>query len=230
MNRRPSNNPWMKLPKRPPFVLQCDKEKIEKHNKKNKEPRYQIKDKVLPEPFIGNPNAELWLLNLNPGFEKSDEQHTSETIAMQWKSLFLMAKEFWYIDPKYATAAGFCWWRKVLHDLIAQFGFDQVKKKVFCVEFFPYHSKNYKWSGGLLESQDFTIKVVEWAIKERKRFIILRRKNWWLDKSPLGKDLKRAPYACLRSPQYGVISKKNLKMLKGRDVIREVFGASLTGQ
>jgi len=186
MNKRPLS-PWRKLPKRSPFVLKCDRKKIDAHNDKYKKhtrykDHYEIKLKVVPEPFIGNPKAGLWLLNLNPGFEKSDEEHSSKTIAMQRRSLLLKAKNFWYIEPKYCEAAGYCWWRRVLHDPIAQFGAKQVQRNIFCVEFFPYHSKKYKWSGGLLPSQEFTLQLVEKAVKEGKRFIILRRKTWWLKK------------------------------------------------
>jgi hypothetical protein len=81
------------------------------------------------------------------------------------------------------------------------------EKSFFCVELFPYHSRKFKWSGGLLPSQQFTLELVRRAVAEGKRFIIMRQRKTWLKHvRGLGK-----ASTSLSSPQNVAISRKNLK-------------------
>jgi hypothetical protein len=90
-------------------------------------------------------------------------------------------------------------------------------KNFFCVELFPYHSSKFGWSGGLLPSQKFTLKLVKRAVDEGKCFIIMRQRKNWLKHVP---ELKKAKYTSLHSPQNAVISRKNLKQ---RNFLRDVL-------
>ena len=62
-------NPWLSLPENPPFVLECDHQIILAFNNRVK-PEHLIHWEFLPEPYTGNPEAKILLLNLNPGFYK----------------------------------------------------------------------------------------------------------------------------------------------------------------
>jgi hypothetical protein len=211
-------NPWTTLRDKE-FVFNDDLRLIREHNAKCKSSDHKINLNVFPEPFIGNPNAPLWLLNLNPGFVKKDLRHTPETIAMQKRSAALKADDFWYLDERYKSAAGHGWWTQKLGELIDGYTVDQVKKNVFCVELFPYHSKKWRsTTKSLLPSQQFTLELVKHAVAEGKKFIIMRQFLNWLR---LVKDLERARYTCLRSPQNGAISRRNLK---DPSILADVFG------
>jgi hypothetical protein len=65
-------NPWCHLPDEAPFVLPGDKERIDEFNERvgaTSKSFLQI-TKLLPEPFIGDPNAPVVLLSNNPGVGK----------------------------------------------------------------------------------------------------------------------------------------------------------------
>lgn len=59
-------NPWISLPASALFVLSRDAEAIEAFNAGASE-SHAIHLEVIPEPFIGLPDAPVVLLNLNPG-------------------------------------------------------------------------------------------------------------------------------------------------------------------
>ena len=64
-------NPWTHLPDSPPFVLEEDCEAVEHFNVKP-DARTQIHTEILPEPFLGRPDAPVVVLSLNPGFHEYD--------------------------------------------------------------------------------------------------------------------------------------------------------------
>ena len=66
-------NPWIDLPETAPFVLACDKQGIGDFNHTAK-PEHTIHLELLPEPYTGNPEAMIILLNLNPGFYERNEK------------------------------------------------------------------------------------------------------------------------------------------------------------
>jgi hypothetical protein len=122
------SNPWTALKTRP-YVSEEDLDRINAHNEKYSKTEFEIMTDVVPEPFIGNPLAPIWLLNLNPGFTPSDLDHTEKTIAMQKQSAALEANEFWYINPEYASAAGYSWWTRTLKGPIKDYGLDKVMRR-----------------------------------------------------------------------------------------------------
>ena len=63
-------NLWLDLPETKDFVLPCDKESIRNINDQA-ESKHQIHLELLPEPYLGNPQANIVLLNGNPGFNIS---------------------------------------------------------------------------------------------------------------------------------------------------------------
>jgi hypothetical protein len=65
------DNPWRNLSREQPFVLEGDKSRILLFNNKVKD-EHKIHLELLPEPYLGNPESEIVLLNLNPGFSIDD--------------------------------------------------------------------------------------------------------------------------------------------------------------
>lgn len=57
------------------FVLDSDKEWISQYNRSRtgRDDKYRIRTNLLPQPFIGSPNAPVWILMMNPGYSLRDE-------------------------------------------------------------------------------------------------------------------------------------------------------------
>ena len=67
-------NPWSQLPTDAPHVLRHDLPIVEEFNKHYaRNPDIKIQSHLLPEPFIGDPSAGVYLLNLNPGYSPEDD-------------------------------------------------------------------------------------------------------------------------------------------------------------
>ena len=64
-------NPWIDLPDSPPFVLSDEYDSIRSFNEKTNEIQ-KIRLELIPEPYLGNPNSPIVLLNLNPGFMEEE--------------------------------------------------------------------------------------------------------------------------------------------------------------
>ena len=190
-----SENPWLTL-KDKPYVYSGDRHDIDVFNSKLKDASYRIELDVVPEPFIGSPDAPIWLLNLNPGLDPSELEHTAAVIEMQKRSAALQASEFWCLDAAFSHTAGYRWWTKRCRELIGGYGLKVIQTNLFCVEMFPYHSTRFKqpkW----LPSQDFTIMLVKSACKANKDFIVMRAEREWLKRVP---ELEIAARTKLRIP------------------------------
>jgi hypothetical protein len=76
-----SENPWDRLPLQAPFLLPEDARLINEFNV-NAADRFKVHFDIFPEPFLGNPNAPVVLLGLNPGFNELDiKQHKEARFA-----------------------------------------------------------------------------------------------------------------------------------------------------
>lgn len=64
-------NPWLQLPAEPPYVLPADRPFVDRFNERARD-RHRIRLEIIPEPYLGNPDAPVVLLNLNPGFVDDD--------------------------------------------------------------------------------------------------------------------------------------------------------------
>ena len=106
-------NPWHVLPDTSPFVLKQDKAIIDQHNA-SANPPHQIHLEVMPEPFLGNPEAPVVLLNLNPGFATKDIAfHQQATFAeLSRDNLLHRGKTFafYLLNPQLRKAPGYEWW------------------------------------------------------------------------------------------------------------------------
>lgn len=67
------DNPWASIPDYAPFVLDADAALIASFNASASED-HRIRLDVPPEPFLGNLEANVVLLNLNPGYDGSEPQ------------------------------------------------------------------------------------------------------------------------------------------------------------
>jgi hypothetical protein len=203
-----TDNPWLRLPAQPPFVLPEDEENIHKFNAGAPENyRIQISD-FLPEPFVGDPTSPVLLLSNNPGISKHSDYRKQPELMTRIRDCISLKKTacpFFYLAPDYPSP----WWRQKLKCLVQRFGDDVVARSVCNVVFFPYVSKKFKHVRCQLESQQFTFSLVSKAIERGAMIVLMRKgqlKHWMRKVSGLGDYYK---LILLRNPQMPAVSPKN---------------------
>jgi hypothetical protein len=206
------DNPWLDLPEEEPFVLESDKPNIADFNRAAGTD-YLIHTELMPEPFLGNPQADIVLLNLNPGFNDRDPSfHHGDPYFIESLRGNLVHRDqkypFFLLDPKNSASPGFGWWSQKLKPWIREFGLAAVASRVLCVEFFPYHSRKYKRMRSILPSQQYSFHLVKEAVKRNAAIIIMRQRKRWLEQIPW---LAAYDYSILNSAQNCTISSNNLQ-------------------
>ena len=181
-------NPWHQLPSKAPFALPAEREIVNDFNAFYDNPQYQVHLEVLPEPFIGNPQAGVVVLSLNPGYDESDvlwHQRTDFAASIH-ANLQHEPQEypFYPLNPTYSPSGAHRWWRKKLNTLIQDSSLPAVANNLLCVEWFPYHSYSYKAipkriAPELLPSQRYAIHLVEAAMSRGARIIAMRSYRTW---------------------------------------------------
>lgn len=174
-------NPWNRLPQTPPFVLPDDASIVSAFNVRARDNHRVITD-LLPEPHIGSFHAPVVLLNLNPGFSEED-YHVHARPDFQHRLLATIRGEptpfpFYYLDPS-QDGAGHHWWRRRLRPLIEATSNAAVAQNILCVEFFPYHSKQFGHGRLRLPSQRFAAALVRGALKRKALVVAMRGFRYW---------------------------------------------------
>ena len=202
-------NPWLELPKQSPFILEQDRLFLKEHNNK-----YGIDLTLLPEPFLGRPNAEIMLLNLNPGVHESDIIQHRQATFQRLNAHNLRHKPntfpFYLLNPDLKDCPGYNWWSKKLGSLIRKFGQERVSWKICCVEFFPYHSKCFRFPDSKqLPSQEYSFYLVRKAIKQGTFIIFMRGQPRWEAAVP---ELKTYHNNIVKSVQNPCLTHNNLSL------------------
>jgi hypothetical protein len=215
-----SQNPWINLSQEKDFVLPEDKSIIDKANR-TAEPEHHFHLELMPEPYCGNPDVPIILLNANPGYSPQDEKDESQLAFREAKRFNLLHENdkdypLFFLNPAFNSTSGGDYWRRHLKELIQKFGDDTVAKKVFLIEYYPYHSRR---TGKMPNSpsQQYSIDLLRTAIdrweKEKEEeakgtVIILRKAKEWREAVP---ELNEYKYVWeVKSPQSGCVSKGNL--------------------
>lgn len=181
-------NPWEKLPSKKPFILESDKKLIDFHNQKSKS-IHKVITEMYPEPFFGNIDAEILILNLNPGFggQADIEQHETNEyfITLLTKNLLHEKIEypFLFLDPKISNTPGYGWWNKRLRTLIEDVGREKLAKSLLCLELFPYHSSKYKFKGKVA-SQEYNFFLLRKAMERNAIVVSFRGYEKWTSHVP----------------------------------------------
>ena len=226
---------WLKESER--YMLEEDQKVLDF---KNLTEKFELK--LLPEPYIGNRDAPIYLLNLNPSVEDLLCLPDPEEIKLlkarlkahmicnylfyenknEWiKCDEYLKFKFYHLDPEYKYFQGFWWWYRKLKKLLEGLqkdnklydSFKIAADSLFNVEYMPYHSKQYIDIGCRLPSQEFNFGLVETALKEDKIIIIMKGKKQWMRAIP-GLESHNKVYT-LKSAQNSVISEKNLLAING---------------
>lgn len=187
-------NPWKKFKcKKPPYLLDEDEKIILDFNEKEERiPKHKIDTNSLPVPFQGDPfKAKVILLQLNPGSDVPPGLENEEDIALKVfpklkKDILKNIKHeklvypFYDLNPDYSLYGGFRYWLKVWQHFIKNRNdYKRISRKICCIEFFPYHSKNYRHFSKQLECQKYNFDLVEHAIKRNALIVIMKGKRFW---------------------------------------------------
>lgn len=210
-------NPWLQLPKEPPFILSYDAESINIFNSKKHNTLFEIIVDEMPSPYIGDPEAPVVFLNLNPGYSPNESLSPKVSNFREVARANLLHQfydyPFYVLDPSLkGTPSGYEWFSQKFSPLLHAVNMSpmDISKKIFLVEYFPYKSQQCspKWKKNILPSQKYAISLVEKAIARQAMIIIMRGERPWLNAVPL---LKEYPNRyTLHNPQNVTISENNL--------------------
>src|SRR5215212_1247502 len=110
-------NPWTSLRMEAPYVCEPDKPAVAAFNARASDD-YRLQTDVLPEPFLGRKDAPIVLLNLNPGFDESDNLAYEDPHAFDaWRKNAYhepLAYPFYFLDPQFPHAGRARRWKQNL--------------------------------------------------------------------------------------------------------------------
>lgn len=202
-------NPWIRLPEAPPYVLDTDAEAIRRFNATAND-RSRVETGLLPEPFVGRLDALIFMLLLNPGVEGSEfVTHRDPTFIAAVRGCYRQqpAEYPQYFLAPDAVGPGVSWNRRVLKPLIAEFGLRSVSANVTALEYFPYHSVGFAHHRLRVPSQEFGFHVLREAISREAVIFVTRGFRIWEAAVPELANYGRAFRT--RSVQNVVISPRN---------------------
>jgi hypothetical protein len=180
------DNPWHQLSDSSPFVLPSDENAILSANTTASDDAL-IHLELLPEPFLGDRNAPVVLLNLNPGYSPDDiHQHEHSYFSDVLRKNLLHAPldyPFYLLDPKIG-GPGFWWWQRKLRRPIEDCGNQTVARSMLCVEYFPYHSRRFHHHGLIVPSQHYSFSLVRSAMARNAVIVLMRSKKLWYNAVP----------------------------------------------
>ena len=235
-------NPWLRLPADTPRILHEDRSIIEAFNARyGGNPQFRIQPQLLPEPFIGDPEARVCLLALHPGYKPEQDDHWHSIPDYQGAIRGSLNHRpanpkfpFYFLDPDLKDAPGSHWWRQAFGPLrppqpprclLNDVGVATLARNLFCIELFPYHLKSLPKSRALdgLPSSRYTVHLVQRAIRANRPIVLMYAFHRWCEVVP---ELQK--YANLfrfKNPQCNRFSPGNL----GRDrydlLVRELRSA-----
>ena len=167
----------------------------------------QLHNALLPEPFHGDLNANVYLLNGNPGFSDKDykligdktiESHIQDTLTQKPAHVPMM-----WLDSNFNGNPAYKWWTQKLKNITLH----KPNPKICVIEYIPYHSKSLP-SLPPLPSDAFVDWWIRDAMLKDKWIIIMRCKKQWLNRIP---QLTAYPKLLeCTNPQNPVVSSSNL--------------------
>ena len=211
-------NYWASISNEKPFVAPSDFKFISKFNSLDILEQFKLRLDVVPEPYIGDPRAPVYLLNLNPGFNEADvEWHGKSEISRILKNNLLHSNieyPFYPLNPKLGNAPVSGWWLQKLKRLIVSTSQEKVSRGVFCVEYHGYHSQKYKAIPkrileGHLPTQQYAAYIVRKAIEEDKYIVLMRSRKEWYSLVPELESYNN--FYKIKNPQNPQISVNNLE-------------------
>ncbi len=190
-------NPWEGI-KGPPFYFEEDKKIIDKFNSKLEKNPHFIHSDLMPEPYMGNPKANVILLFANPGYGKN-ERNDYKIPGFQdaiINNLTHSNKEYpyYYLNPGFVHPSsdgkpkytdGGKWVLARTKKLRKELNIDEkeLSKKIFTIQLHPYHSEKFKPVKEKFVGHQYTMYLffdaVERAIKGEALIVCARSYSYW---------------------------------------------------
>lgn len=172
-------------------------------------------------PYIGSPSrASVYLLLLNPGYApESERQHERYSEQNRLGLTFESRVPFWPLDQDLAGVSGFTWWTQRLRRLAEEVGWDTVRERVMCVQFFPYHSPAFSAERLSPPSQRYSVELVRDAARKGKTIVIARGRRLWSQAVP---ELANIPRFELVNPRAVFITPNNVAGGRFGEIVRRL--------
>jgi len=236
------DNPWKNLDfwNSEDFVHSTDRDYVK--DMANVESKKRIILTAPPVPYIGNPKAMLVFLNLNPGYnidkeyneqqyyDRSDERN-HEYLECYRKNLLHENYEypFFCLDPKFEEGygsskkkdfPGYGWWNNRMEQLLGnEYDHKAVSRKIFCIEYFPYHSTSSPDFSRHIPTREYNFQLLDEAIARKATIILMQGPQYWKKRLH---DAHGAPYSYYRTIFRHNLTKDNLVFDDRRDALREI--------
>ncbi|HEY0319117.1 MAG TPA: hypothetical protein VGC49_12605 [Solirubrobacterales bacterium] len=182
-NFRKMRNPWLDLPKEPPYVLPQDREYVDEFNRHTANPKYQLDVALMPGPFEGSRQAPLLVLMRNPGVGSWDDDRELGDYQEAMRANLGDAPEDQVqvgLKAEFESTPAGIWSRgRCFKNLIKEQGLpaEHLAHLVLNVEFHGYHSKNWHSLPITLPSQYYGFWLVVRAM-ERGATVVALRGSW----------------------------------------------------
>lgn len=204
-------NPWLYLrTAKAPYVLDEDRDLIERFNNSASDDRRIITDS-LPQPYIGNPEtARVVFLALNPGHADKDYiDHKDEAFkdaASRNLSHTLRDYPFYPLNPAFRNTGAGEWWHARTRELRTESGvsIEAFSERIMVIEWFPYHSRSFAAPKQLLPSQRYSFELAT-RMLHGKLTVRMRAKARWNKVHESFATVKQ-----LSNPQCSYLTKRNL--------------------
>jgi hypothetical protein len=212
------------LPSEPPFVLECDREKVSAYNEKQgRNPAHLLRLEYLPEPFLGAPEAPVVLLSNNPGYGKRAHLKLSDEFRVRMRCNLRHGPSnhpFLYLDPALKEVGH--WWRIKSRILRERFGDEVIARSFLNIVFFPYTSKNFAHGKVAVPSQQYGFQLVRSALERKAAIISMRpgKNHYWLQVVPALSQYNQ--FFSVNNPQNPAISPGNLPQAGYKAIVEAI--------
>ena len=184
------SNPWLDFQISESMIHELDRDSVKNHNSKV-EGKYRFLTHLAPEPWIGNPKAEVLVLLANPGATAGDlsgkPQKNADLInKLSLSNLKGELTEYphFFFDPQLVGTDGYVWYAKRFKHLIHATSQRNLAKKVLSCELVPYHSFSWKKPNIMPGTQKYTFNLVKQAMERDAIILIGRGKKDWFENVP----------------------------------------------
>jgi hypothetical protein len=206
-----NENPWCRLRVSAPYVLPDDEPLVRAFNKRKakEHPKFLHIDDILPEPFVGAPEAPVVLLSNNPGFGKGAPAKKDPAFMDRMRKNLLHEPSDWpfvFLAPDF-SGPGKEWWERKLKHLLCRCGREVVARSILNVVYCPYPSRKFGHQRLYLPSQEYSFHLIRNAMEREAFIVFMRKRDRWLNAV---KQLKKYDRQCqVKNTRNPVISPRN---------------------
>ena len=213
-----SRSPWKALPEEGWFIHPDDETIVRDFNRLRRDDHdHFLHFDIVPEAFIGRPDAPLVLLSNNPGYvggNNDQERRRADFMIKMRRNLLHESLDcpFVFLDPMLKGSYGQKWWRSKLRDLIEDLGVEVVARSILNVTYFPYASRRFGHWQVEVPTARYNFQLVREAIERKATIVRMRtgRHLWqlWLKSVP---ELYGYPKLIrVKNPQAATLNRTNL--------------------